>query len=71
MFGTGKGIPFDSALCYAYRSGDLFKGPVSAADLGIGRGTEPYECECVRFGSAEDRKVMALAWTEDIQQELF
>lgn len=71
MFAAGKGIPFDSGLCYAYRSGDLFSGPVSVADLGIGRGTETYDCECARFGTPEERKVMALAWTDDHQQELF
>ena len=71
MFAAGKGIPFDSGLCYAYRSGDLFRGPLSAAELGIGRGTETYDSECIRFGTPEERKVMALAWTDDQQQELF
>jgi|GEM_PF-1355660 len=70
-FLRGRGIPFDSPLCYAYRSGDQYKGEISGLDLGLGRSAETYECDCTRFGPFTERKVMTLAWLDPAQQEMF
>jgi Zn-dependent peptidase ImmA (M78 family) len=70
-FLRGRGIPFDSPICYAYRSGEQFTGQISGPDLGLGRSIETYTCDCARFGPAAERKVMTLAWLDPAQQEMF
>lgn len=71
LYAVGRGVPFDSPLCYTYRSGDSYRGPVTAAELGISGRSVQYECECIRSGTPLDRRVMALAWQENAQQDLF
>jgi Zn-dependent peptidase ImmA (M78 family) len=70
-FAKGRGIPLDSPICYAYRSGELYQGEISGLDMGLGRTTEHYECESVRFGVPGEYKVMTLAWLDPDQPEMF
>ena len=70
-FLRGRGIPFDSPICYAYRSGEQYTGEITGPHLGLGRSIESYTCDCARFGPAAERKVMTLAWLDPAQQEMF
>jgi len=69
-FAKGRGIPLDSPICYAYRSGELYQGEISGLDMGLGRTTEHYACESVRFGVPGEYKVMTLAWLDMSQPEM-
>lgn len=70
-FAKGRAIPPDSPICHAYRSGELYRGEISGLELGLGRTTEHYECESVRFGVPGEYKVMTLAWLDRTQPEMF
>jgi len=70
-FAKGRGIPLDSPICHAYQSGELYQGEISGLDMGLGRTTEHYACESVRFGVPGEYKVMTLAWLDMTQPDLF
>jgi len=63
-------IPEESPIFYTFKTGDPFAGLLHPDELGSihTHAQSPYTCECFKFGSHAEPKVMVLLYPENHQQ---